>query len=310
MQSETRKTDSQYVLPSKDELSRFIARYFGSFHRHQPFLHEPTWSASRSPVMLVLAVCANGALYSLERPTAFGLYKMAVQMTSLTDEGIHALQTMMLLTAFAAWSGTKEDLRTALQFHGRLAFAIRQEWALSEYGEGAETTTWEAWLARESLKRVTFCIFTLMNLMTTAYDIPSPLLLEAQHGMPAHEKQWCARTEVDWAGAMRCAGNQTWPSAHVIVERLVDEFLPVPSPIGMFGCHVLISFLLQKIILLRRSCPTQDVIYLENRRYFMRALQRWQLMWESEPEASLTPDHPQGPILFNCTALLRVAYIR
>ncbi|CAI0651435.1 unnamed protein product [Colletotrichum noveboracense] len=235
---------------------------------------------------------------------------MAVQMTSLTDEGIHALQTMMLLTAFAAWSGTKEDLRTALQFHGRLAFAIRQEWALSEYGEGAETTTWEAWLARESLKRVTFCIFTLMNLMTTAYDIPSPLLLEAQHGMPAHEKQWCARTEVDWAGAMRCAGNQTWPSAHVIVERLVDEFLPVPSPIGMFGCHVLISFLLQKIILLRRSCPTQDVIYLENRRYFMRALQRWQLMWESEPEASLTPDHPQGPILFNCTALLRVAYIR
>ncbi|KAE9571142.1 hypothetical protein CGMCC3_g12753 [Colletotrichum fructicola] len=78
---------------------------------------------------------------------------MAVQMTSLTDEGIHALQTMMLLTAFAAWSGTKEDLRTALQFHGRLAFAIRQEWALSEYGESAETTMWEAWLARESLKR-------------------------------------------------------------------------------------------------------------------------------------------------------------
>ncbi|KAK1850231.1 C2H2 transcription factor [Colletotrichum chrysophilum] len=153
MQLETRKTDPQYVLPSKDELSRFIARYFGSFHRHQPFLHEPTWSASRSPVMLVLAVCANGALYSLEQPTAFGLYKMAVQMTSLADEGIHALQTMMLLTAFAAWSGTKEDLRTALQFHGRLAFAIRQEWALLEYGEGAETTAWEAWLARESLKR-------------------------------------------------------------------------------------------------------------------------------------------------------------
>lgn len=160
------------------------------------------------------------------------------------------------------------------------------------------------------MTRVTFCIFTLMNLMTIAYNIPSPLVLEAQHGMPAHEKQWCARTEVDWAEAMRCAGNQTWPSAHVIVERLVDEFLPVPSHIGMFGCHVLISFLLQKIILLRRSCPTQDVIYLENRRYFMRALQRWQLMWESEPEASLTPDHPQGPILSNCTALLRVAYIR
>ncbi|KAF3809919.1 hypothetical protein GCG54_00014133 [Colletotrichum gloeosporioides] len=240
---------------------------------------------------------------------------MAVHMTSLTDEGIHALQTMMLLTAFAAWSGTKEDLRAALQFHGRLAFAVRQEWALSEYGEGAETNTWEVWLARESLKRltivrVTFCIFTLMNLMTIAYDIPSPMLLEAQHGMPAHENQWCARTEVDWIEAMRCAGIQTWPSAQAIVERLVDESLPVPSHIGMFGCHVLISFLVQKIILLRRSCPTKDVIYLENRRCFIRALRRWQLMWESEPEASLSPDHPQGPILFNCTALLRVAYIR
>ena len=33
-------------------------------------------------------------------------------------------------------------------------------------------------------------------------------------------------------------------------------------------------------------------------------------MWESEPQSSLSPDNPRGPILFNCTAMLRLAYIR
>jgi len=41
-----------------------------------------------------------------------------------------------------------------------------------------------------------------------------------------------------------------------------------------------------------------------------RALRRWQKNWENNPESSLNPRDPHGPLAFNCTALLRMAYIR
>ena len=41
-----------------------------------------------------------------------------------------------------------------------------------------------------------------------------------------------------------------------------------------------------------------------------RALRRWQEDWEINPEASLDPRDPRGPLAFNCTALLRMAYVR
>jgi hypothetical protein len=146
--------------------------------------------------------------------------------------------------------------------------------------------------------------------MDLAYNIPSPIALEHQHGLPCHEAQWCAATEDDWNLISKKIATREWTSAEAVVRRLCDESLPTPSNIGMFGCHVIIMTLLQKIILFQRSCSSELFGFSVVRQHFLRALKRWQLMWESEPEASLSPDHPQGPILFNCTAILRVAYIR
>lgn len=146
--------------------------------------------------------------------------------------------------------------------------------------------------------------------MQVAYDIPSPLLLEDQYGMPFHEVQWRARTEAEWQLETAKLQPQEWLTAQEIIRRLGDEALPTPSNIGIFGCHVIISTLLQKIILFRQSCSSNDYGFLELRQKYIRALRRWQMMWESEPDSSLSPDHPCGPILFNSTAILRVAYIR
>ena len=149
-----------------------------------------------------------------------------------------------------------------------------------------------------------------MNLMTLAYDFPSPLSLEDQHGLPCPEPLWRAETEEEWRRHLSASSVSNWPSAEAVVRRLGDSVLPTPSKIGMFACHVVISTLLQKILLFRRSCPSADYGYLETRQRYIRALKRWQHMWETEPESSLSPDHPRGPILFNCTAILRVAYVR
>lgn len=41
-----------------------------------------------------------------------------------------------------------------------------------------------------------------------------------------------------------------------------------------------------------------------------QVLRNWQNGWYMDPESSLSPGSPQGPISFNTTALLRMAYIR
>src|ERR1700744_463281 len=148
-----------------------------------------------------------------------------------------------------------------------------------------------------------------MNLMTLCYNFPSFLSLEPQYGLPCNEGLWTAECREEWS-TLRKKSTQEWESAEAVVRRLGDNSSPTPTNIGMFGCHVIISTLLQKIMLFRRSCSNNDPGFLETRLHYIRVLRRWQTMWEQEPEASLSPDHPRGPILFNCTALLRVVYIR
>lgn len=143
---------SQFILPSRHELSGYISRYFGNFNRHQPLIHDATWLPNQAPVPLVLAVCANGSVYSLEHSDAVELYRLSLSLLRPTDSGIWVLQTLMLLTAFASWSGNQEDLQTAIQLHGRMTFALRQEWILQVHDPMAQSS-WDTWLAEETLKR-------------------------------------------------------------------------------------------------------------------------------------------------------------
>ncbi|KAH8894631.1 hypothetical protein GQ53DRAFT_84689 [Thozetella sp. PMI_491] len=297
-------------LPSRDALCGFITRYFNSFHRHQPFLHEPTWSPNDAPTYLLLAVCANGAVYSLENTIAIDLFHLAADMLPQTGTGLCVLQAMMLLTAFASWSGEVDDLQFAVQLQGRMALAVRREWALLGGTVDDTSGSWLAWLARESLKRITCCIFTVTTLMAVAFDLPPALSLECEYGLPSQENLWCTTTEDEWIQLTRQTEPQQYSSADEIIQSVFDPELPIPSRIGMFSCHVVIVSLLQKILFFQRSLQGCEDAMLGARQRFLLALKRWQLMWESEPEASLSPDHPRGPILFNCTAILRLAYIR
>ncbi|KAH8597556.1 hypothetical protein B0O99DRAFT_617677 [Bisporella sp. PMI_857] len=309
MQAKVNQFCSQHELPSVVALSSFVQQYFKSFHRHQPFLHESTWSPETAPTPLILAICANGAIYCLERNIAVDLHRTAAALIDDKDRSVSVLQTLMLLMAFSAWSGFPTDLKIALELQGRAALALRTSWG-SEPQTEPSASEWEKWREMESLRRITYCLFTLMSLMDIAYDIPSPIYLEDQHGLPCYEAQWKAATEESWNSISKKIVTREWTSVESVIRRLGDESLPTPSNIGMFGCHVIIMTLLERIILFHRSCPNEHFGSSIVRQSYLRALKRWQLMWESEPEASLSPDNPQGPILFNCTAILRVAYIR
>lgn len=80
------------------------------------------------------------------------------------------------------------------------------------------------------------------------------------------------------------------------------------------GHFVLVNALIQHIFLVRQvsryrpynpgELPTEDVESIEH------ALGKWQTAWKRNPESSLDPANPAGPVTFNSTALLRIAYIR
>lgn len=146
--------------------------------------------------------------------------------------------------------------------------------------------------------------------MNIAFDIPSPVSLEPHYRMPSYESQWAASTEQEWIAVSSEMPPQVWKSGPAILDRLFDQSHPVPTNVGIFGCHVIVSLLLQHIIYFRRSHSSSRPGFEDTRRGFVQALRRWQTMWESEPQSSLSPDNPRGPILFNCTAMLRLAYIR
>lgn len=128
--------------------------------------------------------------------------------------------------------------------------------------------------------------------------------------MPFAEAQWRAESEAQWLAVTATDGQQEWKTANGIIQRLGDKSLPLPNNIGMFGCHLIISTLLQKIMLLRQSSTNSIYGLQEVREKYIGVLRRWQMMWEKEPESSLSPENPRGPMLFNGTALLRVSYIR
>lgn len=146
-------SEKDHSIPSRLALSGFISRFFGSFHRHQPFLHESTWSPNESPSFLILAVCANGAAYNLEYEIAVQLFNLSNDLMKSSDNGLHTLQALMLLTAITSWSGDIDNIQLSGQLQGRMTIAVRREWNAWREGRKVFLNQWERWRTYECLKR-------------------------------------------------------------------------------------------------------------------------------------------------------------
>lgn len=65
---------SEFKLPSRLALSRYLAAYISGFHEHLPFLHIPTMSVESCSVELILAMTAVGAQYCFESEKGVELF--------------------------------------------------------------------------------------------------------------------------------------------------------------------------------------------------------------------------------------------
>lgn len=94
-------TLTEFSLPSRYTLERYLEGYFGGFHHHLPFLHLPSFDPGKVELELLLALAALGALYRFEKARAYQMYGVC---RFLIDERMkmHRQQTIAQVTALAA----------------------------------------------------------------------------------------------------------------------------------------------------------------------------------------------------------------
>lgn len=228
------------------------------------------------------------------------------------EDLMQTAQALLLLMAMATWAKHREILREALAIQSVLATLVRDDGFKSP--PLPENISWTDWIRRETTKRTKFIVFCFFNLHTIVYNIPSLILAsELDLTLPCNAAEFKAHTASKWkevrARSPPEVGFQV--ALHRLFSRKNNEINTYNSSLGNY---VLVHALLQHIFFVRQisryrldhdgDLRSDDVANIE------QALRNWQLAWKRNPESSLDPMNPNGPVTFNSTALLRLAYIR
>ncbi|PGH21635.1 hypothetical protein AJ80_03068 [Polytolypa hystricis UAMH7299] len=235
------------------------------------------------------------------------------QITGDRGDLMQTAQALLVLMAMATWAKHKEILREALALQSILATLVRDAGLASD--SVAVDDSWEEWARLESAKRTKFIVYCFFNLHCIVYNIPSLILnSEIKLTLPCSATEFKAPTPARWQEARRryIAQKTNFQGAlNQLFSRGGNTIIETNSSLGNY---VLIHAIIQHIFFLRQvsrgrfdgnyEMSPEDITAVE------QALRNWQLGWKRNPESSLDPQDPNGPVAFNSTALLRLAYIR
>jgi hypothetical protein len=228
---------------------------------------------------------------------------------------IQTAQALLILMAMATWGKNSQLLREALAIQSILASIIRDEGLRVEQPPEHDSTNWQTAMRHESVLRTKYTVFCFFNLHCIVYDIP-PLILssELQMRLPCTAAEFKAETTDAWREATREAEKPALfqdAMRHLLLDRGGNTL----SRHSSLANYVLVHAIIQHIFFARQTsrCRVdlqESSLGGEDTARFEIALQNWQLSWEQSPESSLEPTGPYGPVAFNATALLRLAYVR
>ncbi|OCT45504.1 C2H2 type zinc finger containing protein [Cladophialophora carrionii] len=228
------------------------------------------------------------------------------------EDLMQTAQALLLLMAMATWAKHREILREALAIQSVLATLVRDDGFKSQ--PFPEDISWADWIRRETTKRTKFIVFCFFNLHTIVYNVPSLILAsEVDLTLPCNAFEFKAPTASKWKEVRARSGPEV--GFQTALQRLFSRTSNDASTYNSsLGNYVLVHALLQHIFFVRQisryrldhdgDLRSDDVAAIE------QALRNWQLAWKRNPESSLDPMNPNGPVTFNSTALLRLAYIR
>ncbi|KAF2475335.1 uncharacterized protein BDR25DRAFT_382280 [Lindgomyces ingoldianus] len=234
------------------------------------------------------------------------------EVSHIGEDLMQTAQALLLLMALCTWAKHKEILREALAIQSILATLIRDDGLQLEPLQ--EEISWEDWIRRETTKRTKFIVYGFSNLHCIVYNIPPFILTsEVKLTLPCSALEFKASTAAAWKEARKKSAPEI-----LFQDALQKLFSKNGRDITEWnsssGNYALIHALIQHIFFVRQvarcrfdgpgELSQEDVSSLEN------ALRNWQIGWKNNPESSLDPMSPNGPVAFNSTALLRLAYIR
>jgi hypothetical protein len=282
---------SEFEIPSRHTLTRYITAFFGGFHSHFPFIHAPTYKPSCSPLELTLAMCAAGAQYCFERRSSERLFRVAkaiiferlsqesslfgsqtlayITSTHVSAEAVtnsrrsgpwsplDLAKTVLILTGFATWE-RKYLLQEAFVLRGLLVHVLRdiglEESEPTTNGSTSRSAVWDQWVQRESSRRTKLVAFCYINVHTIAYHT-NPLLWsnELHLRLPCCTSEWEAPSATQWTALQReSTSNQ------MLFQQALSILLQGPSgtesvhPIpSPIGNYILLHALLQRIHIVR-----------------------------------------------------------
>lgn len=234
------------------------------------------------------------------------------EQTSQFDP-IPLAQTLLILMAMATWGNSEAIFDEAIGIQNILVNYMRSE-KLLESQTFSSDSTWVSWVKEETSRRTVAIIFCFFIFHTIIYDLPPPILnSELSIHLPSREKDWEAKTEDEWRQAR--SNHEVEPHFQTIFASLFSSKIEdIQTHYSSLGGYTLILALIQHIYFLRMAAKRRpegeqqpspaDMAEVE------QALKNWQSGWNQDPESFLGPGSPLGPISFNSTALLRMAYIR
>jgi hypothetical protein len=235
---------------------------------------------------------------------------------------LETIQALLLLFAIGLW-GAKAILHESLSLQSHLALLLREEGLVSEPNQAVD---WDTWIRVESTTRTKLIAYCFFNLSSIAYNTP-PLILTSEVNlcMPNPSRLWRAESAWQWQEV-----RQTYPPIDIPMQEAFSRLLNRPSqgplqPVTSLGNYVLIHALIQHIYLLKQtsfaiSSPFElhRGLKVEDVEDVTQALKVWLIGFENHRQMRANEVGPQGgseayaggPIAFNSTALLRLAYIR
>lgn len=142
------------------------------------------------------------------------------------------------------------------------------------------------------------------------FEIPSPITnAEPRLSLPCSEVEWRAADPESWH-VLHDSPNA--PPTPTYNDALQDLFHPTDnlSPAvrySHFGSFIMINAICSQLwtyLKLRATEPEIRLVSVEC------AIDQWQRAWGADPDCSMSPASPHGPLSFNASALYRMANVR
>ncbi|CAM1510650.1 Fc.00g009850.m01.CDS01 [Cosmosporella sp. VM-42] len=226
---------------------------------------------------------------------------------------LRLLQALVVLMALTSW-GDHAVVRDSLAMASQVAMLAREIGIAYKERPVSSKISWEEWTALEERRRTLFVAYMLPNLQCIAFNVP-PMILnqEVAIELPSSGAEWKARDAVEWSRARNIAVDSQPPFRQALGELFSGTPIHHQQPVSAFGNYALIHGLVQQIFLARNAAclvDSTDSLPIEFVKKMESALRAWQESWEATSESTLDPSSPKGPLGFNATGLLRLAYIR